>query len=306
MNNKELNKKCGERIRELRNNFGLGRTDLILRAGIKGKDGKKPLTEQAFKRWEEGECMPKKENAEALAKVFNVRPDYILGISDYKTQAEQNLAFFRMNTSDFDFDVDRERFCQALDVFFDVAASSGYRFKDSGEEVPEGDEDPMDESMEYFIEPFVDVSIGGKNYRVSTDKWDAIIESVMMSAHATIEALCLKSNALSGADDGRPLPSESDTTIRANVCLINEPYDPKDGTVTISIFRENWKMPVLCPLMTGKDDEMKAILPRLRKGDEIIVKGKRKMGSHDLEPGSILLKYIPSKKASEMFHWRRG
>lgn len=72
----------GKRIRALRENLGLTQLDLAKELNVK---------RQTVAQWENGERDLKTGYIIALAKFFNVTSDYLLGLSDYKTETKADI-----------------------------------------------------------------------------------------------------------------------------------------------------------------------------------------------------------------------
>ena len=63
-----------QRLKELRTENNLTQTQLAVKLGIR---------QQSYARYENGEGEPSLDTLVAIAKLFNVSVDYLLGLTDY-------------------------------------------------------------------------------------------------------------------------------------------------------------------------------------------------------------------------------
>ena len=88
-----------ERLRELRLKRGMTQKYVALTLGVKGP---------SVSNWESGKTTPTTENVAALAKLYNVSVDYLLGRDEEQPQAVE--------------DVERQRYVSKLKELTDLAA----------------------------------------------------------------------------------------------------------------------------------------------------------------------------------------
>lgn len=72
------------RLKELRQSIGISQSSLAEKFGLK---------QQAVAKWEQGTSTPNPEIVGKLAQFFDVSADYLLGITDRKSNEDDNIKF---------------------------------------------------------------------------------------------------------------------------------------------------------------------------------------------------------------------
>ncbi len=101
-------------------------------------------------------------------------------------------------------------------------------------------------------------------------------------------------NALYELPNGDMLSDGYEYTLKGKITKVNTPFDEQYGNVTVTIVVNGMEdKPIMCYRLKGADDNMTALLPKLKYSDTITVKGRLKNynGTKEFDAGCLMTKY---------------
>lgn len=200
---KELNRKIGKRLEELRKEKGVSRQWIAFR--LKGQQSNGTMSEQGYGKIERGESTLNRINARRLADIHKVSVEYILCMDDDRTTEEKTMKDF---TDHFNNSEKVRSFLRSLDIRRQPLVVTHYKDSVTGAELPlqevQADSDtdvdvvrvepPTKAGVITDNEYIETIKIGKKVYYLPADTWSTTIELIMETALASIELSCKKFN----------------------------------------------------------------------------------------------------------------